>query len=57
MDYHVGLLVGIGSMVGVYFGVKASQMISKAMQRWALLLLYTVMFILTFNKILSEMSI
>lgn len=57
MDYHVGLLVGIGSMIGVYFGVKASQRISKAMQRWALLLLYTVMFILTFNKILSEMSI
>lgn len=57
VDYHVGAAISIGSVIGVYFGVKASHRIEKKMQRRALLLLYIVMFVLTLNKILSEMNI
>ncbi|QEH05501.1 sulfite exporter TauE/SafE family protein [Sulfurospirillum multivorans] len=57
VDYAVGAAIGLGSVIGVYFGVKLSHRIDKKMQKRALLILYTVMFILTFNKILSEMNI
>jgi uncharacterized protein len=57
VDYAVGAAIGIGSVIGVYFGVKLSQRIEKKMQKRALLILYTVMFLLTFNKILSEMNV
>lgn len=57
VDYTVGTLIGLGSLLGVYFGVKLSQRIDRVMQKRALLILYTVMFILTLNKILSEMNV
>lgn len=57
VEYHVGTAVSIGSVIGVYFGVKASHRIEKKMQRRALLILYVVMFVLTFNKILSEINV
>ena len=57
VDYDAGVAVGIGSLVGVYFGVKLSHHVSKKVQKRALLSLYIVMFILTLNKILHELNI
>lgn len=53
VDYPAGFAVGLGSLAGVYFGVKASQKVSKTVQKRALLILYVIMFILTLNKIFS----
>ena len=57
VDYKAGLAVGIGSLLGVYFGVKVSHRVEKKVQKRALLILYVVMFVLTVNKILSEMNV
>ncbi|WP_060826492.1 sulfite exporter TauE/SafE family protein [Sulfurospirillum cavolei] len=57
VDYEVGALVSVGSIVGVYFGVMLSHKMAKKEQKLALLILYTVMFLLTLNKILSEMNV
>ncbi len=57
VDYNAGIAIGIGSLIGVYFGVKLSQYVSKKVQKRALLMLYVVMFILTLNKILHELNI
>lgn len=53
VDYPAGFAVGLGSLAGVYFGVKVSQKVSKAVQKRALLILYVIMFILTLNKIIN----
>jgi len=53
MDYSVGFAVGMGSLVGVYFGAKKSHTIDKKLQKKLLLSLYIVMFVLTLNKIFS----
>jgi len=57
MEYDVGAVIGIGSVIGVYFGVKLSHRVAKKVQKRALLILYIVMFVLTLNKILSELNI
>jgi len=57
VDYSAGVAVGIGSLIGVYFGVKLSHRVEKKVQKTALLILYVVMFLLTLNKILSEMNV
>ncbi len=57
VDYDAGVAVGIGSLVGVYFGVKLSHYVSKTVQKRALLILYCVMFVLTLNKILHELNL
>ncbi len=57
LDYNAGVAVGLGSLVGVYFGVKLSQHVSKSVQKRALLILYCVMLVLTLNKILHELNI
>lgn len=51
VDYNAGVAVGIGSLLGVFFGVKVSHRVSKSVQKRALLILYVIMFILTINKI------
>lgn len=56
VDYDAGVAVGIGSLIGVYFGVKLSHYVSKTIQKRALLILYAIMFILTLNKIVSELN-
>lgn len=57
VDYNAGVAVGIGSLIGVYFGVKVSHKVEKKVQKRALLILYVIMFILTINKILSELNV
>lgn len=57
VDYDAGVAVGIGSLIGVYFGVRLSHYVSKAVQKRALLILYAIMFVLTLNKIVSELNI
>lgn len=57
VEYDVGAVISIGSVIGVYFGVKLSHRMVKKVQKRALLILYVVMFLLTLNKILSEMNI
>ena len=57
VDYDAGVAVGIGSLVGVYFGVKLSHYGGKTVQKRALLILYCVMFVLTLNKILHELNL
>jgi len=57
VDYNAGIAVGIGSLIGVYFGVKVSHKVEKKVQKRALLILYVIMFILTINKILSELNV
>ncbi|MDD4505284.1 MAG: sulfite exporter TauE/SafE family protein [Sulfurospirillaceae bacterium] len=53
VDYPAGFAVGLGSLAGVYFGVKVSHKVSKTVQKRALLILYIIMFILTLNKIIN----
>lgn len=57
VDYDAGVAVGIGSLIGVYFGVKLSHHVSKTVQKRALLILYAIMFVLTLNKIVSELNV
>ena len=57
VDYDAGVAVGIGSLIGVYFGVKLSHYVSKTVQKRALLILYAIMFVLTLNKIVSELNV
>lgn len=57
VDYDAGIAVGIGSLVGVYFGVKLSHYVSKRVQKRSLLILYCVMLVLTLNKILHEFNL
>ena len=54
VDYPVGIAVGIGSLMGVYFGVKLSHRVNKTVQKRALLILYVIMLILTLNKIFNS---
>lgn len=51
VDYHAGFIVGLGSLAGVYFGVKLSHRVEKKNQKRALLILYIIMLALTVNKI------
>lgn len=56
VDYFAGLAVGIGSLVGVYFGAKQSHIVDKKVQKKLLMALYIIMFVLTLNKIISELT-
>ena len=53
VDYRAGVAVGIGSLVGVFFGVKLAHKTSKIVQKRALLTLYVVMLSLTVIKIVD----
>ena len=57
VDYDAGVAVGIGSLIGVYFGVKLSHHVSKTVQKRALLILYAIMFVLTLIIIVSELNV
>ncbi|MDD3344165.1 MAG: sulfite exporter TauE/SafE family protein [Sulfurospirillaceae bacterium] len=54
VDYTDGFIVGVGSLVGVYFGVKQSYVVDKKIQKRLLLILYCVLFTLTVNKIFQS---
>ncbi|MDD3323751.1 MAG: sulfite exporter TauE/SafE family protein [Sulfurospirillaceae bacterium] len=53
VDYMAGLAVGLGSLIGVYFGAKRSHTVDKKVQKKLLLGLYIIMLILTLNKIFN----
>lgn len=57
VDYHTGFMVSIGSLIGVYLGVKLSHYVSKKTQKRILLLFYNVILILTLKKILHDLSV
>lgn len=54
VHYQIGILLGLGSLLGVYVGVKASHKISKtAQKRWMIALMITVLTI-TARKFLQS---
>ncbi|MFK5880770.1 MAG: sulfite exporter TauE/SafE family protein [Sulfurospirillum sp.] len=52
MDYRSGIILGLGSLVGVYFGAKRSHVIQRDLQKKLLMILYVVLFLLTLNKLI-----
>lgn len=54
INYKLGLILGVSSLLGVYFGAKSSFVISRKWQKRALLTLYILMFLLTLYKIIGE---
>lgn len=52
IDYKAGLLLSIGSVIGVYFGTKSSHKISRDKQKKLLLILYSIMFLLMLKKVI-----
>jgi hypothetical protein len=54
VDYTDGFAVGLGSLVGVYFGVKQSHTVDKKIQKRLLLALYCLLLLLTVNKIIQS---
>ena len=54
VDYTDGFIVGLTSLIGVYFGVKQSHIVSKKVQKRLLLGLYCVLLALTINKIFQS---
>lgn len=50
--YLEGTLLGLGSLIGVYFGTKTSHKIAKTTQKKWLLALYVTMILLTLKKII-----
>ncbi len=53
IDYRSGLILGMGSLVGVYFGAKKSHVIERAKQKRLLLWFYLLLFVLTLNKLIN----
>ncbi|WP_169767360.1 sulfite exporter TauE/SafE family protein [Campylobacter curvus] len=54
VHYDVGIMLGLGSLIGVYFGVKTSHKISKtAQKRWMVALISTILMITVRKFLLS----
>ncbi len=53
MDYRSGIILGIGSLVGVYFGAKKSHTVRRDLQKKLLMILYVILFALTLNKLIG----
>lgn len=51
VDYQAGLIIGLGAIVGVYFGVKTGHKVDKTLQKCLLLALYVVLFAITLYKL------
>ena len=51
IDYKVGLIVGISSLLGVFLGIKASHNLDKKRHKTLLLGLYFVILAMTINKL------
>ncbi len=51
IDYGVGLIVGISSLLGVFIGIKLSQNLDKKRHKALLLGLYFVILAMTINKL------
>lgn len=51
IDYKLGFMVGVASLVGVYFGVKIYHKIDTKIHKKILLFWYILVFVLVFEKI------
>lgn len=51
IDYEIGIIIGIFSLVGVFFGIKAKNQIGYKKYKNFSIVLYLVIFILTTNKL------
>ncbi|WP_245600557.1 sulfite exporter TauE/SafE family protein [Sulfurospirillum arcachonense] len=51
IHYDKGLIVGITSLIGVYFGIKMSHKTNKKLHKKLILTLYIIIFCMTFNKL------
>ncbi len=52
VNYELGLIVGLGSLVGAYFGTKASHAIEKNLQKKLLMALYISMLCVIISKLI-----
>ncbi len=55
VNYQMGLILGLGSLLGAYFGTKLSHSIEKGLQKKLLLGLYITMFLVTLSKLIEKM--
>ena len=53
MDYRSGIILGCGSLVGVYFGAKRSHVVNRDLHKKLLMILYVILFLLTINKLIG----
>ena len=53
IDHKAGIILGLGSLIGVYFGAKQSHIIRRDLQKRLLLILYVILLILTVNKLIG----
>ncbi len=53
VDYKSGIILGLGSLVGVYFGAKRSHTVKRDLQKKLLMILYVILFALTINKLIG----
>ena len=56
INYKIGFIVGIGSLIGVYFGTKIHHKVSQNTQKYCLIMLYIAMIILTVNSLMSNLA-
>ncbi|WP_254064914.1 sulfite exporter TauE/SafE family protein [Campylobacter sp. CCUG 57310] len=52
VHYDIGVTIGIGSLFGVYFGVKTSHAIDKKKQKYWMIALITTILVITIRKFL-----
>jgi len=55
VDYKSGIILGIGSLIGVYFGAKRSHVVRRDLHKKLLMILYVVLFALTLNKLIGTL--
>jgi hypothetical protein len=55
IDYQAGLVLGVGSLLGVVFGTKRAHVIDRRKQKIWLLALYVVLFALTFYELIGHL--
>lgn len=56
VNYKIGFIVGIGSLIGVYFGTKIHHKVSSQTQKYCLMVLYIAMIILTLNSLIPNLK-
>jgi len=54
IDYRDGLIVGVSSLVGVYFGIRLAHAIDRAKFKKALVAMYGIILLLTLKKVFSD---
>jgi len=55
IDYRAGLVLGVGSLLGVVFGAKKAHVIDRRKQKIWLLGLYAILLVLTFYKLVGHL--